>query len=192
MTVGFWNQPRISQTRIRVRSHGAITCGVCQDRWRQLSRSPRLVLKVSHHIQGLNFGQRDFKARIHPLTHSLPHTHTHTRNDPGLTYPAYKYIQYCNCECLRHLMTLCGQLENGIWRTICLQDQWNKASATASPFTSSRCCSLKGGILKMEDNGKGGLLSLLDDIFMMNTTQQTQFADRKLSFSAWKKCAFVR
>lgn len=34
---------------------------------------------------------------------------------------------------------------------------------------------------------RGGLLSSLDDIFMMNTTQQTQFVDRKLSFSACKK-----
>lgn len=36
------------------------------------------------------------------------------------------------------------------------QDQGNKASATASPFASSRCCSLKDGILKMEDKKQKG------------------------------------
>lgn len=124
---------------------------VCQDRWRQLSRSPRPVLKVNHRIQGLNFGQRDFKTHIHPLAHPLPHTRVMTQ--VLLLLPINTY---CNCECLRHLMTLCGQLENGIWRTICLQDQWNKASATASPFASSRCCSLKDGVLKMEDKEQKG------------------------------------
>lgn len=106
-----------------VRSYGAIARRVCQDRWRQLAGSPRPELKVSHRVRGLNFRQRDFQTLIHAPTHP------HTCNDPGPSINTN-----CNCECLRHLVALCGQLENGIWRTTPLQIQWNNRSTTASPF----------------------------------------------------------
>lgn len=129
-----------------VRSYGAIARRVCQDRWRQLAGSPRPELKVSHRVRGLNFRQRDFQTLIHAPTHP------HTCNDPGLSINTN-----CNCECLRHLVALCGQLENGIWRTTPLQIQWNNRSTTASPLFFSllhRRCILKEDILKMEDKVK--------------------------------------
>lgn len=139
---GRWN---FSQTRMGVRSYGAVAHHVCQDRWRQLARSPRPVLKVSHRVRGLNFRRRDFQTLVHAPTHP------HTCNDPGLSINTN-----CNCECLRHLMALCGQLENGTWRTTCLQVGWNDRSTTASPlfFLLHCCCILKEDSLKMEDKVK--------------------------------------
>lgn len=140
-----------SQTHIRVRSLGAVTHVVCHHGWCQLSRSPLPVLKVNHRIQGLNFRHRDFQTLIHPLTHSLSHTYVMTQ---VLLLPPIN--TYCNCERLRHHMTLCGLLQNGLWRTKCLEDRWNKASSPTSPFSLPRCCSLSDGILKMEDEEQKG------------------------------------